>query len=95
MKTLQAEYKSSLLLPMARPLQDHRRLRAAMLVASRGFLERLVDTERRYHVSREVRGEARRLLRCYPSLEELQRMAAAEYGTELGWTPEARPESQS
>lgn len=79
---------------MTRPLQDHRRLRAAMLVASRGFLERLADTERRYHVSREVRGEARRLLRCYPSLEELQRMATAEYGTELGWTPEARPESQ-
>lgn len=79
---------------MTRPLQDRRRLQAAMLVASRGFLERLADTERRYHVSREVRGEARRLLRGYPSLEELQRMAAAEYGIELQWRPEETPESQ-
>jgi hypothetical protein len=80
---------------MNRPLRDHRRLRAAMLVASRGFLEQLASTERRYHVSRQVRDEARRLLRGYPSLEELQRMAAAEYGAELGWTPGDGPGSQS
>ena len=79
---------------MNRLTRDHRRQKAAMLIASRSFLERLADTERRYHVSRQVRTEARLMLQGFPSLEELQRMAEGEYGAELAWTPAMTDESQ-
>jgi len=68
--------------------QKRRRASAAMVVASRAFLQRLTDPAESRNLSMELRIAARTLLRHYPSSEELK--AIVEKGMELSLDP--RPE---
>ena len=68
---------------------ERRLAAAAMVVASRAFLERLVDPAESRNLSMELRVAARTLLRHYPSTEELREIVEKGMGLTLDPRPGA------
>ena len=67
------------------PVPKRKLASAAMVVASRAFLQRLADPAESRHLSMELRVAARTMLRHYPSAEELK--AIVEKGMDLTLEP--------
>lgn len=73
--------------------EKRRRASAAMVVASRAFLQRLADPAESRNLSMELRIAARTMLRHYPSTEELREIVEKGMGLTLDPRPE-RDESR-